>query len=82
MASTKRMAGLWNQVDRGGETIWVHRDAPVWVVHYEAIEDSQSFRHAFYQPLGNRSERVHQVERGRPQDAARRRCDAPGGHFA
>lgn len=40
----------FNEVERNGETIWVHKTAPVWIVHYSAIEDSQSFRHAFYQP--------------------------------
>lgn len=49
-ASTKGEAGVWTEVKRGGETIWVHESAPVWVVHYEPIEDSQSFRHEFYQP--------------------------------
>lgn len=37
-------------VERGGETIWVHKSCPVWIVHYDAIEDSQSFRHEFFQP--------------------------------
>ena len=44
------IADSFTQVDRGGFPVWVHKTAPVWICHYEAIEDSQSFRHEFYQP--------------------------------
>ena len=40
----------FDAVDRGYETIWVHKTAPVWIVHYEAIEGSRDFRHEFWQP--------------------------------
>lgn len=44
------MNEAFDAVERNGETIWVHKTAPVWVVHYSAIEDSQSFRREFWQP--------------------------------
>jgi hypothetical protein len=40
----------FTKVDRGGETVWLHKTRPVWIVYYEAIENSHSFRYAFWQP--------------------------------
>jgi hypothetical protein len=39
---------IFRAVDRGGEIIFVHETAPVWVVHYDAIEDSYSFQREFW----------------------------------
>ena len=37
-------------VDRDGQQVWLHKTLPIWIVYYEPIEDSQSFRYAFWQP--------------------------------
>ena len=36
----------YEAVERNGETIWVHKTKPVWIVHYDAVEG----RVEFWQP--------------------------------
>ena len=61
MLSMHKENTMFTAVKRNGETIWVHKTAPVWVVHYEAIEDSQSFRYEFWQPY----RAIEPLKRGR-----------------
>lgn len=51
---------MFDEIDRGYETIWVHKTAPIWVVHYEAIEGSRDFRREFWQPY----RAIEKVKRG------------------
>lgn len=52
---------MWNTIERSYETILVHQTAPVWIVHYEAIEGSRDFRHEFWQPY----RAIEKLKRGR-----------------
>jgi hypothetical protein len=49
------------EVDRNGQKVWLHKTRPVWIVYYEAIDGSQSFRYAFWQPY----KAIAPVPRGR-----------------
>lgn len=49
MLAIPHIVERWLPVDRGGQTIHVHVEEPLWIVCYEAVETPQYVRPTYWQ---------------------------------